>query len=173
VAAGVAWLIGYPLLQTIRPTLPGTALAVLATLPLLGALWGLLTSGWPPVRRLVDELERYVLPLFEDCTTIRLGAIAAAAGIGEELLFRGLALELVGRVAGVPIGLLVASALFGLAHCITGTYAVLAGFVGLYLGGLAVLSDGLWVPILVHALYDFVALAAWTRTRRRPATNTS
>jgi membrane protease YdiL (CAAX protease family) len=165
-AAGVAWLIGYPLLETVRPTLPGTALAVLATLPLLGALWGLLASGWQPIRRLVNELERHVLPLFARCTPLELAAIAAAAGIGEELLFRGLVQELLMRAAGVPLGLLVASALFGLAHFVTGTYAVLAGAVGLYLGALAVLSGGLWVPILVHALYDLVALVVWTQTRR-------
>lgn len=164
-AAGVAWLVGYPLLETVRPDLPGTAAAVLATLPLLGALSALLSSEWQPVRQLVDELERHVLPLFADCTPIQLAAIAAAAGIGEELLFRGIVMDLVSRAAGVPVGLLVASTLFGLAHFITGTYAALAGIVGLYLGGLAVWSGGLWVPIVVHALYDLVALVAWTRTR--------
>ncbi len=166
VAIVVAWLVGYPLLTTIRPSYPGTALALLATLPLLGALWGLLTSSWRPIRRLVDELERSVIPLFRRCTPIQLFAIAAAAGIGEELLFRGLIQGAITSAAGPAIGLFTASLLFGLAHAITGTYAVLAAAVGVYLGLLGLLTGGVWVPIVVHALYDLVALTVSTRSYR-------
>jgi membrane protease YdiL (CAAX protease family) len=166
VAMVVAWLVGYPLLTTIRPSVPGSALALLATLPLLGALWGLLTSNWPPIRRLVDELERSVIPLFRRCTAIQLFAIAAAAGIGEELLFRGLIQGAITSAAGPAIGLFAASLLFGLAHAITGIYAVLAAVVGVYLGLLGLLTGGVWVPIVVHALYDLVALTVSTRSHR-------
>jgi membrane protease YdiL (CAAX protease family) len=41
---------------------------------------------------------------------------------------------------------------------VTAAYAVMAGFIGLYLGVLAVWHDNLLVPMVVHALYDFVAL---------------
>jgi membrane protease YdiL (CAAX protease family) len=166
VAIAVAWLVGHPLLTAIRPSYPGTALALLATLPLLGALWVLLTSSWPQIRRLVDELERSVVPLFRRCNPIQLFAIAAAAGIGEELLFRGLIQGAVTSAAGPASGLFTASLLFGLAHAITGTYAVLAAVVGVYLGLLALLTGGVWVPIVVHALYDLVALTVSTRFRR-------
>jgi membrane protease YdiL (CAAX protease family) len=166
VAIAVAWLVGYPLLATIQPSYPGTALALLSTLPLLGALWGLLTSDWPPIRHLVDELERSVIPLFRRCTPLQLIAIAAAAGIGEELLFRGLIQGAITSAAGPAIGLLTASLLFGLAHAITGTYAVLAAAVGAYLGLLGLLTGGVWVPIVVHALYDLVALTVSTRSHR-------
>ncbi len=39
--------------------------------------------------------------------------------------------------------LLLASALFGLAHFLTPTYAALAALLGLYLGGLLIVSDNL------------------------------
>jgi membrane protease YdiL (CAAX protease family) len=47
---------------------------------------------------------------------------------------------------------------------ITPTYAVLAGAVGLYLGGLAIVGGGIWVPMVTHAAYDFIALAIWVRS---------
>jgi uncharacterized protein len=50
-------------------------------------------------------------------------------------------------------------------HWITRTYALLAALVGLYLGGLWLWTGNLLVPIVAHALYDFVALI-WILRRR-------
>jgi membrane protease YdiL (CAAX protease family) len=47
---------------------------------------------------------------------------------------------------------------FGLAHPISTTYAVLASLIGIYLGFLFVATDNLLVPIVTHAAYDFLAL---------------
>ena len=56
------------------------------------------------------------------------------------------------------LGLLLASLLFGLAHCVTWTYGGLAFLVGGYLGCLYIWSGSLLVPIVPHAAYDFFAL---------------
>jgi membrane protease YdiL (CAAX protease family) len=168
-AAVGSWAFGYQLLAAARPTLTGTMVGVLATVPLLGGLWFTVRSDWAAMRRLRDEVERHVLPLFVGCSPLQLAAIAVAAGIGEELLFRGLAQGALTEVAGPLTGLLVTSVLFGLAHFITGAYALLAAVVGLYLGGLALLMDGIWAPVVVHSLYDFIALTALTRWRRPAA----
>jgi len=48
-------------------------------------------------------------------------------------------------------------------------YALLAGVVGLYLGGLYLLTGNLLVPIVVHALYDVVALGYLRRAVSTPA----
>jgi membrane protease YdiL (CAAX protease family) len=61
---------------------------------------------------------------------------------------------------------LVASAAFGLAHFLTATYAALAAVAGLYLGTLFLLQGNLVVPIVAHALYDFVALLYLVRRYR-------
>jgi len=66
--------------------------------------------------------------------------------------------------------LLVASLLFGVVHWLTGLYALLAGMVGLYLGGLYLLTGNLLVPIVVHALYDIVALGYLRKAERAPVT---
>ena len=167
-AAAGSWVFGYQLLAAVRPTLTGTIVGALATVPLLGGLSLAVRSDWPAMRRLRAEVERHVLPLFEHCSLLQLAAIAAAAGIGEELFFRGLVQGVLTNVLGPWSALLLASALFGIAHLITRTYALLAALVGFYLGGLTLLMSGLWTPIVVHSLYDFIALMILTRSGQQP-----
>ena len=81
--------------------------------------------------------------------------IAALAGLGEELLFRGLLQLGLSTMLPVWLAVLTASVLFGLAHAATPTYCFLAFIISLYLGWLFVLTGNLLVPIAIHALYDF------------------
>jgi len=94
------------------------------------------------------------------------------AGLGEEMLFRGVVQQAlanwIGSPAGVWIALGIAAVLFALAHSITVAYAVLAGLIGLYLGGIWLVSDNLLVPITTHALYDFMVLLYLVRVRAQP-----
>jgi membrane protease YdiL (CAAX protease family) len=60
----------------------------------------------------------------------------------------------------------VASVLFGLVHAITRAYVVIAALFGAYLGWLWLVTGDLTVPIVVHALYDFLVLVY---LMRRPA----
>ena len=97
--------------------------------------------------------------------------IAALAGLGEEMLFRGVIQAAVGGWiggdAGQWIALAAAAVLFALAHSITVMYLVLAGLIGLYLGGLWLATGNLLVPIIAHGLYDFVALAYFVKIRKK------
>ena len=110
----------------------------------------------PPVRavRAVRRVYRDLLkPLFAGIRVRDVAVIAAGAGIGEELLFRG-ALQ-------PEIGLLPASLVFGALH--TGGRGTLAfgcwvAVMGAALGWLAIATGGLLAPILAHALYDAAAL---------------
>ncbi|MFC1597814.1 lysostaphin resistance A-like protein, partial [Planctomycetota bacterium] len=62
-------------------------------------------------------------------------------------------------------GLAVAAILFGLAHPITPGYVLLAGLMGLYLGWLQITCGNLLVPIMAHAVYDFLALVYLVKIR--------
>ncbi len=110
-----------------------------------------------------------VLPLFRDCRFTELAVIAALAGIGEEMLFRGViqaaVAQQIGGPRGVWLGLLVAAVLFGLLHPVTPTYAVLAGSIGLYLGWLWLACGNLLLPIITHGVYDFLALLYLVQAR--------
>ena len=151
----------------------GVLWGIIATLPLLAGLKWCLNSHWPPFQRLIQTVKETLIPLFAECTTVDIVVISISAGVGEEILFRGLIQPSLSDVIGPLLGLLVASALFGVVHLVTPTYAILAGLIGAYLGWLVMASGNLMLAIVAHALYDFVALrrlSRWSSDGIRPET---
>lgn len=160
---------GVPLMSREDWTWASAGWGLLATLPLLLLL--AVAVRWPPrwFRELLRLMDETVVPMFRSCRWPELALIAILAGFGEELLFRGMVQGSIGTWIGgqwgPTVGLLAASALFGLLHPITRTYAVLAGLIGLYLGSLLLLGHNLLVPITAHAVYDFGALLYLVKLR--------
>jgi len=112
-------------------------------------------------------VREWVVPLFAGCSPWQLAVLSLLAGVSEEALFRGVVQGWLMRVSGSTVlGLVFASALFGLAHAITSTYAILAGLIGAYLGWLWLATDNLLTPTVAHAAYDFVALWYLLRAAR-------
>jgi membrane protease YdiL (CAAX protease family) len=97
---------------------------------------------------------------------ITLVLISLLAGLGEEMLFRGVLQGFAARWLGPTVGLVIGSALFGLLHPITWTYGLLATGLGLYLGVVWLVSDNLLVVVIAHALYDFLVLVYLLRIQR-------
>lgn len=100
--------------------------------------------------------------------------LAINAGVGEELFFRlALPLLVTQATGSAPIGLVMGAVVFGLVHAYQGVAGVLATtamaavFTALYLA-----SGSLWLPILVHAGMDLIALVVrpgvglWLAKRR-------
>ncbi len=170
VALGLGWLVGERPLETLRLDLSGAAIGLAAVVPALVLFWVCLKLRWEPLRHIVRIMDEVVVPLFRPCRLGELAIIAALAGLGEELLFRGViqaaAARLFDGAAGQTFGLLIAAMLFGLAHAITRTYAVLAALIGLYLGALWLASGNLLVPVVAHAGYDFLVLVYLVRFRQ-------
>lgn len=146
-----------------RPLLWG----LVATGPMLIGFWFIDRFPWGPLGNLKRDVERQVVPLFRGCSLLDLAWIAAAAGIGEELLFRGLLQHALAQWLVPPwgdwIALLAASCVFGCFHPLSTTYVVLAALIGLYLGLLLMFSGSLLAPVLAHGLYDFIALVYLVR----------
>lgn len=172
----LAWVVGatlgHPPFAQIHLSWGAIAVGIVATLPPLLALHWCLRSDWGPLKQLFREVDEMLVPLFRGCSHFELALISLLAGLGEEALFRGVFQTALTDWTGPVAGLLMASALFGLAHLVTRTYAVLAGLVGLYLGALALTSGNLLIPVLVHGLYDLVALTYLVRKHRAPGTVT-
>ncbi|MCA9165233.1 MAG: CPBP family intramembrane metalloprotease [Planctomycetales bacterium] len=171
VAIFFGWLVGFAPLGTLRihawsdasrPMLIG----LVGTLPMLVGL--VLMDRYPVgrLRGLKDLVEKRLSPLFRAAGLPRLFLISAAAGWGEELLFRGLIQagliamlsETWGSPTAIAFALLVASILFGMCHWLSTMYLVIATAMGFYFGGLMLWADSLLAPIVTHALYDFAAL---------------
>lgn len=152
------WLLDQPPLSRFVLDPAGVVWGLAATLPLIGAY--LVMNRWPigPLRSIKAFTEQVICPALAPCTRIDLLGISCLAGLGEEMLFRGLLQDaLLTRMPWYG-ALAIASVLFGLLHAITPAYVILAGLMGAYLGGLYMLSDNLLAPIITHAAYDFTVL---------------
>ena len=163
----LAWWMNLPLIPVLHPTPSAVLLAMVATLPMLALMYWIGRSRWKPFAGLMREVDGRIAPLFAGSSLVHLAAIAVAAGIAEELLFRGVLQQWLEVRIGTIAAMVGAAVLFGLAHAITRTYAAVAAAIGLYLGWLLAVTGNLVVPIVTHALYDFAAL--WYLVHRETA----
>ena len=79
----------------------------------------------------------------------------------EEILFRGILFRWIEEFGGSWAALLVTSALFGIAHILNPGATWFSSFAiaveaGLLLGGVYMLTRSLWMPIGLHAAWNFV-----------------
>ena len=87
-------------------------------------------------------------------------AMAIMPGFMEELLFRGILFHFLERFGGSWFALALTSALFGLAHIFNDNATALSSFAiaieaGVLLGGAYMLTRSLWMPIGLHAAWNF------------------
>jgi len=122
------------------------------------------------------QIDRFVRELFWQYMghwkIWQLALVAALAGIGEELFFRGLLQLGLANILDIWVAIFITSLIFGLAHAVTPTYFLLSFIVSLYFGWLFVHTENLVVPIAIHALYDFAVLMYIRYSRRPPACKT-
>lgn len=157
VALGVAGVVGarargVPIsLGLERPWL-GVVAGLAAALLLAAANYRWLrgpTGLFSRVRTTVDEV---LVPTFAVLSPAQRLLMSVAAGVGEELCFRGWLQPL--------IGWLPAALAFGAAH-VAGArmlaFGVWATAMGLVLGGLATFTGGLLAPMTAHVCYDVLA----------------
>jgi hypothetical protein len=144
---------------------------VVATLPLL-IVFVILDRQPRVLVEFKKVISSTVVPMFEGLSILEVAAISVAAGLGEELLFRGLVQGglqgWMGEPYGWAFGLAVASAAFGICHWLNATYAVITAVIAIHLGVVFLLVDDLAAPIVAHALFDFVAILYLTRETRSP-----
>ncbi|MGF1549665.1 MAG: type II CAAX prenyl endopeptidase Rce1 family protein [Sphingomonadaceae bacterium] len=94
--------------------------------------------------------------------------LGAAAGICEELLFRGALQGWLMTLMPLAAAAALASLPFALLHPLSRFYVAATFVISLFLGFLYALAANLLAPILAHMLYDFYALARLKALARRP-----
>jgi hypothetical protein len=109
-----------------------------------------MTERFPAVNSLKQLVIHHIRQLFAQSKISDLILISLFAGIGEEALFRG--------VIQQKFGLVTASIVFGLAHCISPAYVIVTVIMGLYIGLIYQASQSLLVPVQLHFIYDLAAL---------------
>jgi uncharacterized protein len=164
----LGWLLGRPPLETFQWNSAAVGWGILATIPLVLMFLGMLR--WPigPLARVKEFCENEVVPLMSGCAWSDIALVSLSAGVGEEMLFRGVVqAAITGWLYnhshqawwGVPCGVGLASILFGICHPISLPYAVSAAILGIYLGTVWILTGNLLTVMVTHALYDFAALS--------------
>ncbi len=113
---------------------------------------------WPAYRRSTDVYLAFVLAPLAIADSIWIGLLP---GMSEELLFRGVMLPSIGFNT---TSLVISSLCFGVLH-MSGKhqwpYAVWASLVGAILGGSALITGNLLVPITAHVFTNFVSSLFW------------
>lgn len=92
--------------------------------------------------------------------------ISLAAGICEEIVYRGFLTLWFGQWFSLLPAVLLANLCFGFAHIYLGLHSVIrSAFLGLLFAGMVWLTESLWVAMLLHAYIDWhsgdVARALW------------
>jgi hypothetical protein len=167
IALGLGRLGGVSPFASLRLDAAGVGIGFAAALPMLVLLRWCLRTGWEPMRALVALVEERLGPYLAGASSGGVVLLAMLAGVGEELLFRGVIQVWLAERFPLWLAVAGASALFGVGHWLSSSYAALAVLIGAYLGLVFLLSGNLLAPIIAHAVYDVVALLVLAR--RRPA----
>lgn len=172
-AVVIGWLVNVPPLQHVSLSWPALLWGVLGTVPMFALFVVSYRLPNKSFRQIRDFLVDTLGPNLAGCRWHYLLALAFVAGFSEELLFRGLLQPWIESSWGWAAGLIGSNILFGLAHFITPLYAVVAAGIGIYLGLLLDIGEerNLLTPIIVHALYDFLAFLVVVKTFRAAETD--
>ncbi|QGJ72092.1 CPBP family intramembrane metalloprotease [Planctomycetales bacterium 10988] len=159
-AGGIGcWLMDIPLLEEMSLSGGAVLWSLVATLPMLSVLVITEVIPWKGFEEINNLLEHKLLPIFRKLNWFDLLLVSLAAGIGEEVFFRGFLQALLAEWVPSWAAIAIASLCFGLAHPITKWYFVIVTIIGVYLGILFWRTENLVIPILVHAVYDWIVLS--------------
>eukprot|EP00746_Dinoflagellata_sp_MGD_P054716 gnl/MRDRNA2_/MRDRNA2_239236_c0_seq1.p1 gnl/MRDRNA2_/MRDRNA2_239236_c0~~gnl/MRDRNA2_/MRDRNA2_239236_c0_seq1.p1 ORF type:complete len:347 (+),score=36.99 gnl/MRDRNA2_/MRDRNA2_239236_c0_seq1:81-1121(+) len=143
-------------------------LGLLSTIPLLlqSAVLESFREAIPGVKQCMKVTRAMSLQLFgaeRRLSKVVLASISLgfAAGINEELAFRGIFQTVIANKLGSVGGLCTCAAVFGMMHAVTPLYALLASTAGAYLGLLFLATGNIVVPIVSHSAFD-VASLVWS-----------
>lgn len=153
----IRWVQKRPLAQALiggtplRDAILGLSVGVLVA---IAAWWAFLRIS--SLRRVLHQLRQVVsLEILSPGWVV---LVAISAGVGEEVLFRG--------VIQPHLGLGLTSVLFGLAHPLSSAYIIYATLAALILGGLTHYTGALLAAMVAHSTVDVLMLllaARWAR----------
>ncbi len=154
----LSFVLGTPLMAQFSPDPNAFLIGVIATLPLVIFLWWFSNTTLEHLAAFRRSQIKFFAEIGFSFTPARIALMAIAAGVSEEIVFRGVLQTWIDGYAPAFIAIIVANLIFAALHMRTILYALIAGLVGVYLGVLFVLTENLLAPIVTHALYDAAAL---------------
>jgi CAAX protease family protein len=169
VAVVLGWIAGINPFAEIHFSESAVAYGLMGTVPLLLILQVLYQFQFESIREIHRILNDTLGSTLHRYHWTDLFVLAAIAGIGEEILFRGVIQPWMEASWGMMAGLIGSNIIFGLVHAVTPLYAVLAGLVGVYIGIFLDVGEqrNLLTPIVIHGVYDFLAFIIILRSYRK------
>lgn len=131
----------------------GTLLAIVTFL-LFSVIY---RSGGKFAQALLNDTRR-VSGIFSGYSLVHLACVAALAGVGEELLFRGFLQTWLNNHLAITWAILVTSILFGLLHYLSHAYFVSVTLMSIAFSVAYYITDSLLMVMVWHGVYDFIAL---------------
>ena len=168
IAGAAGWFAGVDPLATVTRDVVPVIVGLVAVVPMLAMLWWGLKHPFGAVGKATLQAREFVIQFLGGVSLTGFALISLLAGVGEEALFRGFLQTFIGLHSTELTGLILASLLFGLAHAVSRTYALIAAIIGVYLGLLYIGTGSIIAPIVCHAVYDFVALVILSRSTSTP-----
>lgn len=170
-AVGLAYWLEVPLFETFRWNPQELGIGLAAAVPMMGVLFLTARSQLAPFVRIRQLLDEGLFPRLKACKFWDLIFLAAMAGFCEELLFRTVIQQYLENVIHPIWGLVIASVVFGLLHCVSMTYAILTFVAGIYLGAIWWVTGRNSVAVMIaHGVYDWVAFVYLMKLHRARAT---
>ncbi|MFW5443936.1 MAG: CPBP family intramembrane glutamic endopeptidase [Methylococcaceae bacterium] len=169
VAVVLGWIADINPFENIHFSENAIVYGLFGTLPLFLVFLAMEQMPHASVKKIRQLLIETLGPSMHRYNWADLFILAAIAGVSEEILFRGVIQPWMENSWGMAAGLIGSNIIFGLVHAVTPLYAVLAMSVGIYLG-LCLDYGGernLLTPIVIHAVYDFLAFMVIMNTYRR------
>lgn len=162
-AFGLAALLETPFPGEVRLEAVSITIGLIAIAPMAGLLWWVMRSTLPAIVRFREQQITMFAEMGFRLSPLRIALIAAAAGVCEEALFRGVLQGYLTKHAPAIIAIVVPNILFAALHARSAIYALLAGVIGVWLGALYWATGNLLAPIIAHAVYDLIALVVTAR----------
>jgi membrane protease YdiL (CAAX protease family) len=161
----LGWLVGQQALGTFVWSMRDALIGAAAAVPLILVFLIIMRLPIGPFKRFQKFCDQEVTPLFAKSYWSEIALVSLSAGVGEEMLFRGVLQASLCAWLGIRWALAISSLVFGLLHPISITYVVMAALIGLYLGAIWIFNENLLTVMVTHAVYDFGALGYLIRIR--------
>lgn len=167
-AYALGWLTDLDPLADLRFDGAAISHGMLGTLPLLLLFFWSYHQPHPELYKIKRFLLETLAPQLAVCRWYDVLLLSVVAGLSEEALFRGILQPWVEGHWGWAGGMLASNLLFGLVHCITPLYGLLALLIGVYLGFMLDIGGqrNLLTPVVIHGFYDFIAFWVIVQTFR-------
>ena len=123
-------------------------------------LMALIMVSVRPFYSKIDDITKQLHVFFHGFSWTMIVLLSLAAGIGEELLFRGLIQRYLVYLFNPLWGIILASVIFGVCHYLNRLYVFLAFSMGFLIGGIYHFTNNLLLVMTLHAVYDFFAFTA-------------